>query len=161
MQLENHNHLYQDDLPVGWASDVVCGIKRFYPKCRKSLQISAGYLRKLECDCVKDTGSPFDFRHLDVTGGCCTPERRDAFGLGIPVWFYAPVTHRGNCVLDTPATHLLRALHATSHRIARFDRSETPRATRKCTPDFQIKIFPISYFRRGKTEIGRRGEIRN
>ena len=39
------NHLYQDDLPVGWASDVVCGFKRFYPKCRKSLQISAGYLR--------------------------------------------------------------------------------------------------------------------
>ena len=36
------NHLYQDDLPVGWASDVVCGFKRFYPKCRKSLQISAG-----------------------------------------------------------------------------------------------------------------------
>ena len=30
------NHLYQDDLPVGWASDVVCGFKRFYPKCRKS-----------------------------------------------------------------------------------------------------------------------------
>ena len=39
------NHLYQDDLPVGWASDVVCGFKRFYAKCRKSLQISGGYLR--------------------------------------------------------------------------------------------------------------------
>ena len=39
------NHLNQDDLPVGWASDVVCGFNRFYPKCRKSLQISAGYLR--------------------------------------------------------------------------------------------------------------------
>ena len=39
------NHLCQDDLPVGWASDVVCGFKCFYPKCRKSLQISGGYLR--------------------------------------------------------------------------------------------------------------------
>ena len=38
-------HLYQDDLPVGGASDVVCGFKRLYPKCRKSLQISAGCLR--------------------------------------------------------------------------------------------------------------------
>ena len=36
------NHLCLDDLPVGWASDVVCGFKRFYPKCRKSLQMSAG-----------------------------------------------------------------------------------------------------------------------
>ena len=39
------NHLYQNDLPVGWASDVVCGFKQFYPECRKSQQISAGYLQ--------------------------------------------------------------------------------------------------------------------
>ena len=45
------NHLYQDDLPVGWASDVVCGFKRFYPKCRKSLQISGGYLRNWKKVC--------------------------------------------------------------------------------------------------------------
>lgn len=39
------NHLFQDDQPQGWASDAVCGFKRFYPKCRKSLQISSSYLR--------------------------------------------------------------------------------------------------------------------
>ena len=30
------------------------------------------------------------------------------FGASIPFWLYMPVTHRGNCVLDTQATHLLR-----------------------------------------------------
>ena len=94
------NHLYQDDLPVGWASDVVCGFKRFYPKCRKSLQISAGYLRNWN-ECVQDTGSSVDFRHLDVIGGCFTPKGRNSFSFGFPVWFYMPVTHRGNCVFDT------------------------------------------------------------
>ena len=54
------NHLYQDDLPVGWASDVVCGFQRFYPKCRKSLQISGGYLRNWNKKGVQDTGSPFN-----------------------------------------------------------------------------------------------------
>ena len=39
------NHLFQDDLPLGWESDFVCGLKRFYPRCRFSLQIASSYLR--------------------------------------------------------------------------------------------------------------------
>ena len=39
------NHLFQDDLPLGWGNDFVCGLKRFYPRCRFSLQITSSYLR--------------------------------------------------------------------------------------------------------------------
>ena len=38
------NHLFQDDLPLGWGNDFVCGLKRFYPRCRFSLQITSSYL---------------------------------------------------------------------------------------------------------------------
>ena len=37
------NHLYQDDYPLGWANDFLCGIKRLYPKCRRKLDISSHY----------------------------------------------------------------------------------------------------------------------
>ena len=39
------NHFFQDDLPLGWGNDFVCGLKRFYPRCRFSLQITSSYLR--------------------------------------------------------------------------------------------------------------------
>ena len=39
------NRLFQDDLPLGWESDFVCGLERFYPRCRFSLQITPSYLR--------------------------------------------------------------------------------------------------------------------
>ena len=41
---ESVNYLIQDDLPLGWGSDFVCGFKRFYPRCRFSLQITSSYL---------------------------------------------------------------------------------------------------------------------
>ena len=39
------NHFVQDDLPLGWGNDFVCGLKRFYPRCRFSLQVTSSYLR--------------------------------------------------------------------------------------------------------------------
>ena len=34
---ENINKLYQDDRPLAWAGDFMCGIKRFYPRCRRAM----------------------------------------------------------------------------------------------------------------------------
>ena len=31
------NELYQDDRPLAWAGDFMCGIKRFYPRCRRAM----------------------------------------------------------------------------------------------------------------------------
>ena len=39
------NHYFQDDLPLGWGSDFVCGLTRFYPRCRFSPQVTSCYLR--------------------------------------------------------------------------------------------------------------------
>ena len=39
------NPVFQGDLPLGWGNDFVCGLKRFYPRCRFSLQITSSYLR--------------------------------------------------------------------------------------------------------------------
>ena len=38
------NHLYQDDSPLYWATYLVCGFKRFYPKCKRHLDTSSQYL---------------------------------------------------------------------------------------------------------------------
>ena len=35
------NHFFQDDLPLGWENDFVCGLKRFYTRCRFSMQITS------------------------------------------------------------------------------------------------------------------------
>ena len=32
------NELYQDDRPVGWASEFACGLKKLYPTCGKRLR---------------------------------------------------------------------------------------------------------------------------
>ena len=39
------NELYQDDRPVGWASEFACGLKKLYPKCCKKLQITSAYVK--------------------------------------------------------------------------------------------------------------------
>ena len=39
------NELYQDDRPVGWASEFACGLKKLYPKCSKKLPITSSYLK--------------------------------------------------------------------------------------------------------------------
>lgn len=39
------NHLYMDDYPLGWASDFVCGIKRFYPQCRLRIPVTVQYFK--------------------------------------------------------------------------------------------------------------------
>lgn len=39
------NHLYQDDYPVNYGNDLVSGLKRFYPKCRRHLETSSTYMR--------------------------------------------------------------------------------------------------------------------
>ena len=39
------NDLYQDDRPLGWASEFSCGLKRLYPKCSKKLQITSSYVK--------------------------------------------------------------------------------------------------------------------
>jgi hypothetical protein len=39
------NHLYQDDYLVNYGNDLVSGLKRFYPKCRRQLETSSGYMR--------------------------------------------------------------------------------------------------------------------
>ena len=39
------NDLYQDDRPLGWASEFACGMKRLYPKCSKKLQITSSYVK--------------------------------------------------------------------------------------------------------------------
>ena len=37
------NHLYLDDFPQYWAVDLLSGLKRFYPKCRRHLETSHLY----------------------------------------------------------------------------------------------------------------------
>ncbi|CAK0908038.1 unnamed protein product, partial [Prorocentrum cordatum] len=39
------NHLYLDSYPQGWAIDLVSAMKRYYPKCRKKLNIASLYLK--------------------------------------------------------------------------------------------------------------------
>ena len=37
------NHLYLDDYPQYWATDLISALKRFYPKCRRHLEIASLY----------------------------------------------------------------------------------------------------------------------
>ena len=39
------NHIYQDDYPINFGNDLVSGLKRFYPRCRKHLEVSSSYMR--------------------------------------------------------------------------------------------------------------------
>ena len=39
------NHLYQDDYGVHFANDLISGLKRLYPKCRKSLETASAWAR--------------------------------------------------------------------------------------------------------------------
>ena len=39
------NHMYQEGEPAGYASDLVSGFKRLYPRCRKHLVISTQYCK--------------------------------------------------------------------------------------------------------------------
>ena len=39
------NHIYQDDYPVNFGNDLVSGLKRFMPRCRKHLEISTSFMR--------------------------------------------------------------------------------------------------------------------
>ena len=35
------NHLYQDDYPINYGNDLLSGLKRFFPKCRRHLETSS------------------------------------------------------------------------------------------------------------------------
>ena len=39
------NHLYQDDYPINYGNDLLSGLKRFFPKCRRHLETSSTYMR--------------------------------------------------------------------------------------------------------------------
>ena len=39
------NHVYQEGEPAGYASDLVSGFKRLYPRCRKHLVVSSQYCK--------------------------------------------------------------------------------------------------------------------
>ena len=39
------NHLYQDDYPINYGNDLVSGLKRFFPKCKRHLETSTTYMR--------------------------------------------------------------------------------------------------------------------
>ena len=108
MQLENVStiYVYQDDLPVGCASGVVCGFKRFYPKCCKSCRFQQGTC-EIGIRVSRTQALPLTSDIL-MSLVVVSLLKGDAFGVSIPVWFYTPVTHWGICVFDTQATHLLR-----------------------------------------------------
>ena len=39
------NHIYQDDYPTNFGNDLVSGLKRLYPRCRRHLEISSSFMR--------------------------------------------------------------------------------------------------------------------
>ena len=39
------NHMFQEGEPAGYASDLVSGLKRLYPRCRKHLSVSTQYCK--------------------------------------------------------------------------------------------------------------------
>ena len=39
------DHIYQDDYPINFGNDLVSGLKRLYPRCRRHLEISSSFMR--------------------------------------------------------------------------------------------------------------------
>ena len=52
------NELYQDDLPLGWASDFICGLKRLYPNSKRNLETASSYLRNWQKATVRTRAMP-------------------------------------------------------------------------------------------------------
>ena len=52
------NELYQDDLPLGWASDFICGLKRLYPNSKRNLETTSSYLRNWQKATVRTRAMP-------------------------------------------------------------------------------------------------------
>lgn len=52
------NELYQDDLPLGWASGFVCGLKRLYPNCKRQLETASSYLCNWQKATVRTRAMP-------------------------------------------------------------------------------------------------------
>ena len=54
------NELYQDDRPVGWASEFACGLKKLYPKSGKRLQITSAYVKNWQKSIKRVRALPLD-----------------------------------------------------------------------------------------------------
>ena len=52
------NELYQDDLPLGWATDFISGIKRLYPDSKRQLDTASSYLRNWQKATVRTRAVP-------------------------------------------------------------------------------------------------------
>ena len=76
------NHLFQDDLPLGWGNDFVCGLKRFYPRCRFSMQITSSYLHYgTGVKVLRNAGFTSYLGYPGILGDLRTPARRNTSGI--------------------------------------------------------------------------------
>ena len=70
------NELYQDDLPLGWASDFVCGLKRLYPKCRRQLETASAFLRNWQRATVRTRAMPLTLECVQAMAAVALVRKR-------------------------------------------------------------------------------------
>ena len=81
------NFLYQDERPLGWASDFLCGLKRLYPFCRKYLESANQYHRNWAKAVVRRRACPLPWKVVKGMIGMALIEGRRELGLALYLGF--------------------------------------------------------------------------
>ena len=81
------NELYQDDRPVGWASEFACGLKKLYPRCSKKLQITSSYLKNWQKAIKRVRALPLGREILLAMASIAILKRKQSLAISLLVGF--------------------------------------------------------------------------
>ena len=81
------NELYQDDRPVGWASEFSCGLKKLYPKCSKKLQITSSYVKNWQKAIKRVRALPLEHEVLLAMASIAIVKKKKGLALILLVGF--------------------------------------------------------------------------
>ncbi len=79
--------LYQDDRPVGWASDFLCGLKRLYPFCRRGSESANQYQRNRVKAIVRRRACPLPWSVVKGMVGLAILENRHDLAIALYLGF--------------------------------------------------------------------------
>ena len=81
------NELYQDDRPVGWASEFACGLKKLYPKCGKRLPITSSYVKNWQKTIKRVRALPLERDILLAMASIAILKKKESLAVTLLVGF--------------------------------------------------------------------------
>ena len=81
------NDLYQDDRPVGWASEFSCGLKKLYIKCSKKLQITSSYVKNWQKSIKRVRALPLEQAILLAMASIAIVKKRQSLAVILLIGF--------------------------------------------------------------------------